>query len=69
MHEQCKGGFTYTVETLDKDGNLIDREQRHNVMPKEVLNYVANAAFKQGPQFGRRNDGHAAQHGAGVHWV
>ena len=33
MHEQCKGGFTYTVETLDKDGNLIDREQRHNVMP------------------------------------
>ena len=53
MHEQCKGGFTYTVETLDKDGNLIDREQRHNVMPKEALNYVANAAFKQGPQFGQ----------------
>lgn len=53
MYEQCKSGFTYTVEALDKDGNLLEREHVHNVMPKEILNYVVSASFKQGPQFGQ----------------
>lgn len=53
MESKGKCGFVYTVEALDKDGNLLERERVHNVMPVEVLNYIVSAAFKQGPQFGQ----------------
>lgn len=46
-----KAGFIYRIETLDKDGNLLDVETKHNRMPKEILDYTISAAYKQGPQF------------------
>jgi hypothetical protein len=38
-------GFIYTVECIDKDGNVKWTEQVHNIIPTEGWNYFINAAM------------------------
>lgn len=48
--EHSKAGFTYTVETI-KDGEVVDVETVHNLMPTQGLDYMIEAALRQGTQF------------------
>lgn len=42
-------GFTYVVE-LVRAGCVIEREERHNLMPVNALNHVLGVALTQQPQ-------------------
>lgn len=48
--EHVKAGFTYTIETV-KDGQVIDTETVHNLIPFEGLDYMINVALRGGAQF------------------
>ena len=50
MNETQSVGFEYTVEVLDKDGNVTDREVVHNIMPIEGIHHVLNTVLKGGAQ-------------------
>ena len=50
MNETQTVGFEYTVEVLDKDGNVTDREVAHNIMPLEGIHHVLNTVLKGGAQ-------------------
>lgn len=50
MNETQTVGFEYTVEVLDKDGNVTDREVVHNIMPLEGIHHVLNTVLKGGAQ-------------------
>lgn len=50
MKEQLKAGFAYTVEVLDRDGNVVESSVEHNIMPSEGIAHVLNAVFKSGAQ-------------------
>lgn len=45
--EHAKAGFVYTIETI-RDGEVVDTEVVHNLIPTEGLNYLLNAALKGG---------------------
>ena len=47
-HVKC--GFLWTIEEI-KDGVLLSTEQVHNLVPVEGLNYILNAALKNGTPF------------------
>lgn len=51
MSSDSKGriGFSYTVEHL-RDGIVIDREEVHNLIPIEGINYLLATGFKSGVQ-------------------
>lgn len=38
-------GFVYTVECIDKDGNVKWTEEVHNIIPTEGQNYFINASM------------------------
>lgn len=42
-------GFVYTVQTI-RDGQVIDTETIHNLIPIEGLNHMLEVAFKSGSQ-------------------
>lgn len=50
MNETQTVGFEYTIEVLDKDGNVTDREVVHNIMPLEGIHHVLNTVLKGGAQ-------------------
>lgn len=50
MNEHLKGGFTYLVEVIDRDGQLIDSEVVKNLMPAEGIAHVLNTVLKGGAQ-------------------
>ena len=50
MNETQSVGFEYTIEVLDKDGNVTDREVVHNIMPIEGIHHVLNTVLKGGAQ-------------------
>lgn len=45
MTNDQKLGFTYTVEHI-RGGVVIDREEVHNLIPLEGLNFLLNSEFK-----------------------
>ena len=49
MKEVFKPGFTYTIETL-KDGQIVDREVQHNLIPTEGLNHILSVLLSGGAQ-------------------
>ena len=48
--EHAKAGFTYTLETV-KNGQVIDKEVVHNLIPVEGINYLINTGLKAGAAF------------------
>lgn len=48
MDSKVHHGFTYLVETIDKDGNVTAREIAHNLIPIEGLNHMGDVVFNQG---------------------
>lgn len=48
MDQTIRTGFVYTVEVIDRDGNVVDREVIKNLMPIEGINYLLNAGLKGG---------------------
>jgi len=50
--ECLKPGFVWTVREIDCDGNLVSEEVIRNLIPVEGLNYILNATFKEGAQYG-----------------
>lgn len=45
MPERKVVGFQYTIEVLDKFGEVKSSETVHNLMPTAALNYILGAAF------------------------
>jgi hypothetical protein len=45
--DSMKLGFTYTIEAV-KDGQVIDSETVHNLIPIEGLNHILDVALKNG---------------------
>lgn len=43
--EHAKAGFVYTIETI-RDGEVIDTEVVHNLIPYEGINYLLDAGLK-----------------------
>ena len=53
MNEQLKAGFTYTVEVLDREGNVVDADPPvKNLMPSEGVAHLVNGLVKSGAQVG-----------------
>ena len=50
MNSAVKLGFTYTIE-LVRDGQVIDTEVAHNLVPTEGINHILSAVLKGGAQF------------------
>lgn len=50
MKEHQPIGLVYTVETLDKEGRVIDIEVVHNLIPTEGLNHTLGVLFKGASQ-------------------
>lgn len=50
MNENSQLGFEYTIEVVDKDGNVTDREVIHNLMPLEGIHHVLGTVLKSGTQ-------------------
>lgn len=50
MNTVLRPGFVYTVETIDRHGNVLDVERIHNLMPTEGLNHLIATEFKGGTQ-------------------
>lgn len=48
MNERIIPGFVYSFELFSPDGKLIDAWTEHNVMPVEGMNYILEAAFRDG---------------------
>ncbi len=46
MKEHLPFGLVYTVDVLDKHGNVVDTETVHNVVPTEGLNHTLGVVFK-----------------------
>lgn len=44
-------GFTYTIECIDKDGNVKWTEVVHNIIPTEAQNYFITAAVTGGTRY------------------
>ena len=43
--ESLKAGFVYTVEAIDRDGNVIDAETTHNLVPAAGLDQMLDMLF------------------------
>ena len=43
-------GFIYTVEAIDRDGNLLSTETVKNKIPLEGINYLLNSSLCNGSQ-------------------
>jgi hypothetical protein len=50
MNNHLSAGFTYTVETINAAGDVIDTEGVKNLMPGEGLVHVLNTTFKSAAQ-------------------
>lgn len=50
MNNAMQGGFKYLVELVDKDGNVVDSEEVHNLVPIEGLNHFLNVVLKGSAQ-------------------
>lgn len=50
MNTNIRSGFVFTIETLDRDGNVIDVETQHNLMPTEGMNHMLSTEFAGGAQ-------------------
>lgn len=50
MSENQQVGFVYTVEVLDAQGNVMEAETIHNLMPIEGLQHVINTVLRGGTQ-------------------
>ena len=50
MNENCKMGFTYLVEVVDRHGVASQQEIIHNLMPAEGLTHLLSVAFKGAAQ-------------------
>lgn len=46
LQSQAEGGFTYTVEVVDRNGNVSQRETVHNLIPGEGLDHMMSVVFK-----------------------
>lgn len=46
MKEHLPFGLTYVIDVLDKDGNVVDSETVHNMIPTEGLNHALGVIFK-----------------------
>lgn len=44
-------GFTYTIECVDKHGNVKWTEEIHNIIPTEAQNYFITAALNGGTRY------------------
>jgi hypothetical protein len=44
-------GFVYTIECIDKDGNVKWTEEAHNIIPTEAQNYFITAAITGGTRY------------------
>lgn len=51
MKEQLKSGFVYCVEHL-RGGEVLSREEVHNLMPTEALNHLVSTEYAGGAQVG-----------------
>jgi len=51
MKEQQPFGLVYTVEVVNKNGEVSQIETIHNRIPTEGLNHVLNTVFKGGAQY------------------
>ena len=49
MNERISAGFEYLVE-LVKDGQVVDSEVVHNLLPTEAINHILNVVLKSGTQ-------------------
>lgn len=50
MNSQAVAGFRYLVETIDKDGIVIESEVVDNLIPTEGINHILSVAFKGSSQ-------------------
>lgn len=50
MIEHSEAGFEYLIEVLDKDGNVVDSERVHNIVPLEGLHHIIGTVLKSGVQ-------------------
>lgn len=50
MKSALKLGFTWTIDTVDASGTLIDSEVVHNLVPMEGINHFLNTTLKGGGQ-------------------
>lgn len=50
MKEHLPFGLVYTIDVLDKDGNVTDSEVIHNLIPTEGLNHTLGVLFKGASQ-------------------
>lgn len=50
MNSIGKMGFTWTIETYNAKGELVDREVLHNLIPDEGVAHTMNVTFKGGAQ-------------------
>ena len=48
--DMAKAGFVWTIEAI-KDGIVIERETKHNLIPIEGINYLIAAGLKGGSPF------------------
>lgn len=48
MNEQLKAGFTYAVDVLDRDGNVVESSVDCNLMPDEGVAHLINTVLKGG---------------------
>lgn len=46
----AQAGFLYTIELRDREGNLIERSEDHNLLPVEGINHMLAAEFLGGAQ-------------------
>lgn len=44
-------GFTYTIECVDKDGNVKWAEEVHNIIPTEAQNYFITSSLTGGTRY------------------
>jgi len=50
--ECLKPGFVWTIREIDRHGQVVHQEVIKNLIPVEGLNYILNATFKEGTQYG-----------------
>ena len=50
LNPNMRGGFLYRVEVVDNNGNVVESEDIHNLVPIEGLNHILNVVLKGSAQ-------------------
>lgn len=50
-HGNMRMGWVYYFETLDQNGDVIQRQRFENIIPDEGRDYILSAAFLSGSQY------------------